>query len=79
MKVFVIFDNQGRIKGTAATQLDNVAVGTPQQLRVHTVPRAEIDEADLPRYLADLHANHRVDILGEPRIVRKRNGKRTDS
>lgn len=79
MKVFVIFDNQGRIRGTAATRLDNVAIGTPQQFRVHTIPGAEIDEVDLSRYLADLHANHRVDILGEPKIVRTRDGKRTGS
>lgn len=43
MKVFVIFDNPGRIKGTAAIRLGNVAVGNLRQIRIHTIAGVAVE------------------------------------
>ena len=77
MHVFVMYDEQGEIKATAATTLDNAAVGAPSRGKIHKIPGVEVGPEELSRYLADLHANHRIDTVGEPKIVRV-NGENAD-
>ena len=74
MHVFVMYDEQGEIKATAATTLNDAAVDAPSRGKIHKIPGVEVDPEELPRYLADLHANHRIDIVGEPKIVRVNDG-----
>jgi hypothetical protein len=69
-----MYDEQGQIKATAATTLDNAAVDTSSRGKIHKIPGVEVDPEELSRYLADLHANHRIDIAGEPKIIRVNGG-----
>jgi hypothetical protein len=70
MNVFVMYDEQGEIKGTVATANENAGVGTLASGKIHKISGVDLDSEDASGYLADLHANHRVDVVPEPRIVR---------
>ena len=72
MKVFVIFDEQGRIRGAIASMLDNINVRSGTGSHVHSIHRMEVDDLDpkdVPAYVRNLHTNYRIDILGEPKLV----------
>jgi hypothetical protein len=65
MKVFVIHDTSGRIRGAlaAASGSTNIAVKGTSDLRLHTMEVADMEDAERRRFLTDLHKHHRV-IVG---------------
>jgi hypothetical protein len=72
MKIFVIYDEKGQIKGTVVPTHDQVRIHSSEGTRVHTIEHPETDHKAGQRYVRDLHENFRVEVLGEPRLVRKR-------
>ena len=69
MKVFVIFDEQGRIRGSVASALDHIDVRSGTGTRVHRMEVSDLDPKDVPAYVRNLHTNFRVATLGEPTLV----------
>lgn len=72
MKIFVVFDEKGQIRGTVVSGHDQMKIRTPEGTSVHTIEKPEIGHQDAQRYVRDLHENFRVEVLGEPRLVRKK-------
>ena len=72
MKVFIIFDERGRIRGSVASALHNVAVRSGEGTRVHTIERSDLNSESVRPYLRELHTNFRVDPHGEPTLVRRK-------
>jgi hypothetical protein len=72
MKIFVIFDERGQIKGTVASAHDQMKIRSSAGTSVHIIENPEVAYKDVPQYLRDLHQNSRVDVSGATRIVRKR-------
>ena len=72
MKIFVVFDEKGQIKGTVVSAHDQVGIRSSQGTRIHTIEKPEIGYEDAPRYVRDLHENFRIEVPGEPQLVRKR-------
>jgi hypothetical protein len=70
-KVFVVYDDQGRIRATAVPSHEQTAIKPAQGLRVHAIDHPGLERARMNEYLRELHREHRVDLMGEPRIVRK--------
>ncbi len=69
MKVFVIFDKQGRITGTVTSALNNIDVRSGEGRYAHKFEVGKLDPKDLPAYLSELHTKFRVETLGEPKLV----------
>jgi hypothetical protein len=72
VKIAVIFDEKGQIRGTVVTAYDQMNVRSSEGTRMYVIEKPEVGQKDAPQYVRDLHANFRVDVLGEPRLVRKR-------
>ena len=72
MKIFVIFDEKGQIRGTVASAHDQMKIRSSEGTKIHTIEKPEVAYKDIPQYLRDLHQNSRVDVSGPTRIVRKR-------
>jgi hypothetical protein len=73
MKVFIIHDDAGRIRGTLAvsSKTPNVGMKPVGGLRVFVTEAAEMDDAELQRFIHDLHNNHQVNMtVSEPLVVR---------
>ena len=70
-KIFVVHDDQGRIKATAVSALEHSLVKTSNGLRVPVIDHPGLDRKEMREHLTDLHRNHRVEVMGEPRIVPK--------
>lgn len=74
MKVFVMYDEQGRIRGSVASEL-NEFDARPQAgtgMRVHRFEVTDVKREDLQKYLRDLHTNFTVAALGAPTLVPKK-------
>ena len=72
MRVFIIHDDAGRIRGTVAATEQNIGIRVPPGFLIHTRDERDLTGSDLQRYLQDLHKNHRVATPGEPILVRIR-------
>ena len=73
MKIFVIHDDAGRIRGTVATDNGNLGVKPTGGLRVHGFETGDMEESEKKKYLQQLHFGHRVELTaGEPRLVAKK-------
>jgi hypothetical protein len=74
MKIFVVFDEKGQIRGTVLSMYDQMKIRSPEGTSVHTIEKPEIGPGhkDAQHYVRDLHENFRVEVLGEPRLVRKK-------
>ena len=70
-KIFVVYNAKGEIKATAVAQHEHTRIHSPEGTQVHVVAHPGLERKDMHGYLADLHRNHRVDVTGEPRLVRK--------
>jgi len=76
MKVFVIYDKAGKIRGTFAPAHANVAVRPLLGHYIHTFERAGFDQADARSHLQELHHTYRVDAsAGEVRLTASRKTK----
>lgn len=71
MKIFVVFDEKGQIKGTVVSAHDHMNIRTPEGTSVQTIDEPEVGYKDAPSYVRDLHKNWRVEVLGQPQLVRK--------
>lgn len=72
MRVFIIHDDAGHIRGTVATTEQNVGIRVPPGFFIHAKDERDLTGSDLQRYLQDLHKNHRIATPGEPSLVRIR-------
>jgi hypothetical protein len=73
-KIFVVYDRNGTIKATSATFSPDARVAGAPGRNVLELDDPGLEQAEMTRYLQDLHTNHCVDITGAPRIVRKTQG-----
>ena len=72
MKIYVLYDKQGHIKGTAVTQSKNVGVKSNTGLSVLQLERTDSNPAELEQYLLSLHHNFVVKInSGKSQLVKK--------
>ncbi|HEY6191376.1 MAG TPA: hypothetical protein VI215_03520 [Bacteroidota bacterium] len=70
MKIFVIHDRSGNIRGTLASDRAGVDIKSSHDGQVHAFEKTDLKKSDLPGYLHDLHTKHKVDLTSEkPRIV----------
>jgi hypothetical protein len=69
-KIFVVYDEFGEIRATAASAHLEAAVRATRGHHVHEVEHPGNEGAELKRHLLDLHRQHRVD-LKERKLVRK--------
>jgi hypothetical protein len=72
MKVFVVFDEKGQIKGTVVAEHDQVKMKSSPGTTIHVVDKPKLDRKSVPIYLRDLHRHFRVEVLGEPKLVRRK-------
>jgi hypothetical protein len=71
-KVFVLYDDQGRIRATAVPAHPQMSVKPLQGLRVHAIEHPGLERAEMSKYLNELHSSYRVDVIGsELRVVRR--------
>lgn len=71
MKIFVVFDEKGLIRGTVVSAHDQMKIRSSEGTSVHVIEKSEIGHEDVPRYVRDLHEHFRVEVLGETRLVPK--------
>ena len=81
MKIHVIHDDSGVIRGTlvASSETPEVGVGVSTGLRVFVVDRPDVTDDEKLRLLAELHASHKVQFSrGETELVKvKEKGQRS--
>ena len=70
-KVFIVYDERGRIKATAVPAHPQTRVQSSKDMRVHVIDHPGIGREKMRQYLLELHRDHRVNLIGEPRLVRK--------
>jgi hypothetical protein len=73
MKIFVIHDDAGRIRGTLAASpgIVNVGVKPLGGLRAYATEVVDAVGLERQRFIHDLHTNHRVSMASEtPALVR---------
>jgi hypothetical protein len=74
MKVYVIYDESGTIRGVAASDIPNFGVGVKPSLSF-VEEEHNIDSARLKEHLWELHSSHIMDLSSDPpRRVRKPEG-----
>ena len=72
MKVFVMHDDSGKIRGTFATTQNNVDAKPAKGMRLHVEERGNLEAAELKKYLHDLHHTFRVETKsGSTSLIRK--------
>jgi len=72
MKVFVIHDNKGKIRGVVTSLMDNVGVKAARGMKVHTMEKEDLESAERRRYVIDLHKNFKVETTsGKSRVVQR--------
>jgi hypothetical protein len=73
MRVFIQYDETGKIRGTLATTLEDIEVKPSSGMNVHVFDRDALNEEELRRYLGDLHSNCTVQTTaaGEATLVQK--------
>jgi hypothetical protein len=62
MKIFVLHDNDGKIRGTLAAMHDNVGARAMNDMHLHVLERETLDRAELNRYLHELHTTFKVEV-----------------
>jgi hypothetical protein len=70
MKVFVMHDDTGKIRGTFATTKDNVGVNPKKGMKLHVLERETLEGEELKQYLGELHTTYRVDSSAEGGLVK---------
>jgi hypothetical protein len=65
MKIFVMHDDSGKIRGTFAATRNNVEAKPAKGMRVHVIEKDNLEGAELTRYLYDLHTGYRVETKSE--------------
>jgi len=79
MKVFVMYDESGTIKGTLAVPRGkNIGIRPGPGTTVHTFEHEDLDDKKLQEYLSKLHDNHRIDVAGSggARVVARESASR---
>ena len=72
MKIFIIHDKKGNIKGTLVSKFVNVGITPSPGRYVHTIEKSGLKTADLQRYLYDLHTKFKISLTsGKPKILPK--------
>ena len=73
MKIFVLYDEEGKIRGTMATTLEDIGVKPSSGMHVHMFERDTLNAGEQRRYLGELHNNFRVANTpsGESTLVQK--------
>ncbi|HEY4902017.1 MAG TPA: hypothetical protein VIH89_00955 [Candidatus Sulfotelmatobacter sp.] len=72
MKIFVMHDDSGKIKGTFATTQNNVEAKPTKGMRTHVVEQETLEGDELKKYLYELHNSFRVEIKsGGTSLVKK--------
>lgn len=73
MKIFVMYDETGKVRGTMASALEETAIRPGPGLRVHVLERAALTPEEQRRHLAELQNHFRVleGPSGEPILVRR--------
>ena len=70
-KVFIVHDTNGNIKATVVPHHQHARIRSAKGTQVHAIPHPGLERKEMPGYLADLHKNHRVEVSGQTRLVRK--------
>ena len=71
-RLFVIYDEFGVIRATAATPRPEASVGVRSRHRVHEVDHPGTCGKALMRHLVELHRAHQIDLKGRPKLVRRK-------
>jgi hypothetical protein len=72
MKIFVMHDDSGKIRGTFAATQNNVEARPSKGMRLHVMEKENLEGAELKRYLQELHAGFRVETKsGGTSVIKK--------
>ena len=69
-KIFVIYDDTGAIKATAATSHEHAAIKSTSGHSVHAIDHPGLSGEELKSFLVELHRRNRIARGSEPRLVR---------
>lgn len=74
MKLFIIHDNVGVIKGTfiSSSEAINMGIGLKNGLQLHVTDIPKMNTEQRRKYLLDVHRNHIVDLLAKEPVLAKR-------
>ena len=65
MKIYVMYDQTGRIRGTAAASVDGARIGLHPSLS-HLEEEVEVEPAQIKEHLWHLHKTSKVDTTSTP-------------
>jgi hypothetical protein len=70
MKVFIIYDETGEIRGTATSHLQDFRIGVDPALSYFEEDH-DIEDTQITQYLRNLHETYSVDVTssGQPRLI----------
>ncbi len=74
MKVFIIHDEKGKIRGAIipTSKIANSGVKPAKGLHVHKIDIDELKEEERKNYLVDLYENHSINLSSsEPSLIKK--------